>query len=181
MNVIPLVGSDPRVVTFGNAIEKGSTPSRTIRVFGRSEDFEVTKATLSNLTLNKQIKIEVVEHGTAEFSGEMLPFSAIKLTLTEGISPGVISDKLFVRTNDERRPVFEVQIIGRILGDVRIDPNAIRIGRINVGAEATQEFRVRSHSGRAVQRQGREARHRGDQRQRDVQARRSPRTRPSGS
>ncbi|MEQ8769523.1 MAG: DUF1573 domain-containing protein [Phycisphaerales bacterium] len=147
VNVIPLVGSDPRVVTFGNAIEKGSTPSRTIRVFGRTEDFQVTKATLSNLKLNEQIKIEVVEHGKAEFGGEELPYSALQLTLTEGMSPGVISDKMFVRTNDPRRPVFEVQIIGRILGDIRVDPAAIRIGRIQVGGEATQEFRVRSNSG----------------------------------
>ncbi len=148
VNVIPLVGSDPRVVTFGNAIEKGSTPSRTVRVFGRTDDFKVTKATLSNLKLNEQIEIEIVEHGRADFSGEQLPYSAIKLTLTEGMSPDVISDKMFVRTNDPRRPVFEIQIIGRILGDVRVDPQAIRIGRVSVGDKTTQEFRVRSHSGK---------------------------------
>ncbi|GJM18885.1 MAG: hypothetical protein DHS20C14_10980 [Phycisphaeraceae bacterium] len=148
VNVLPLVFSDPRVITFGNAIKKGETPSRTIRVFGRTEGFEVTKATLSNLKLNKQVEIEIVEHGFAEYEGEQLPMSVLKLTLTSGMSPGVISDKLFVRTNDERRPVFEIQVIGKILGDVQVEPAALRLGRMAPGKEVTQEFRASSRDGK---------------------------------
>lgn len=147
VNVLPLVDTEPRIVTFGNNVEKGETASRIVEVYGRSEGFEATKATLSNVYLDKMVHVEVLGTEPAERNGEQMTRTTLKLTLDPELKPGMISDKLFIRTTDERRPIVEVQVIGRVMGDVEAVPATVRLGRLSAGQPSTTELRVKSRSG----------------------------------
>lgn len=147
VNVIPLVDTEPRIVTFGNNVEKGEAASRILEVYGRSEGFEATKATLSNVYLDKMVHVEVLGTEPAERNGEQMTRTTLKLTLDPELKPGMISDKLFIRTTDERRPIVEVQVIGRVMGDVEAVPATVRLGRLTSGQPTTTELRVKSRSG----------------------------------
>lgn len=146
INVIPLVPFEPRVVTFGNNIYKGVAASRTLEVYGRTEDFEATKATFANLLLNKEIEVEVGETVTKEFMGQQMRMTPLKLTVKGTMAPGPFNDKLIVRTNDERQPIVEVQVMGRVLGDLELEPPLLRLGRMKPGEPIEREFHVRSRS-----------------------------------
>ena len=149
INVIPLIPTEPRVLTFGNNIFKGVASSRTLEVYGRTPDFEATKATFANLLLNDKIKVEIGETVEKEYNGEMLRMTPITLIAQGTMAPGPFNDKLFVRTNDERQPIVEVQVMGRVLGDLEMEPPLLRLGRMVPGQPLDREIHVRSRSATA--------------------------------
>lgn len=146
INVVPLVPFEPRVVTFGNNIFKGVSASRTLEVYGRIPTFNVTKATFSNLLLNEKIKVEIGEVQDKEYAGQMMKMVPLTLTVQPGLAPGPFNDKLYVRTTDERQPMVEVQVMGRVLGDLEIEPPLLRLGRMVPSEPIEREVHVRSRS-----------------------------------
>ena len=143
--VKPVVVIDPKVIPF-EAIEKGNSATKEFKIYGRTDDFKVTRATSSEPNI---FDIEVEDKGEAEYRGETLRLSVIKVTVSPNASPDNHRADITIRTNDERKPIVTTTVIARVLGDLKVDPVRVTMGRMIVGDEFEKEFTVSSKSGKA--------------------------------
>lgn len=141
--VNPVVVIEPKVMPF-EAIEKGGTASNEFKIYGRTDDFKVTRATVGDPDI---FDIEVKDLGETEYRGEMLRLSTVKVTVKPGASPNNHRSDVTIRTNDSRKPIVTTTVIARVLGDLKIDPVRVTMGRMIVGDEFEREFHVTSKSG----------------------------------
>ncbi len=142
--VKPVVVIEPKVIPF-EAVEKGTTASREFKVYGRTDDFKVTRATIGDPDI---FDVEVTEMGEAEYRGEMLRLSTIKVTIKPNAHPDNHRSDVTIRTNDSRKPIMTTTVIARVLGDLKIDPVRVTMGRMMVGDTFEREFHVVSKSGK---------------------------------
>lgn len=145
--VKPVIITDPMVLPF-DAVDKGQTSTKDIQVFGRTDDFKVTRATIDNTST---FDIEVIDGGEVEKDGELLKMSIIRVTVKPDAKPDNHRGEITVRTNDERKPIFSLATVARVLGDLQINPVRITMGRMIVGDEFEREFHVVSKSGKAFE------------------------------
>lgn len=143
--VKPVVVLEPHVVPF-EAVQKGKSATKEFKVYGRTDDFKVIRATT---TTPEVFDIEVEDMGEAEYRGETLRLSVIRVTVKSSASPNNHRADITIRTNDERKPIVTSTAIARVLGDLSINPVRITMGRMIVGDTFEREFRVTSKSGSA--------------------------------
>jgi hypothetical protein len=146
--VKPVVVLEPNAVVNFMSIEKGMGSVQDIRVMGRFSEFEVTRAT-SDDPLN--FEIEVIPGGEVEIDGETLYEQTVRVKLKESASPGQLRTEISIRTNEERKPIFSMAAVARVLGDVQFSPARLTLGRLEVGDTFEREIRVTSRSGKAFQ------------------------------
>lgn len=141
--VKPVVVLDPQVVPF-EAVQKGQSATKEFKVYGRTDDFKVTRATTTDPDV---FDVEVEDMGEAEYRGETLRLSVVRVTVKPTASPNNHRADITIRTNDERKPIVTSTAIARVLGDLSINPVRITMGRMIVGDTFEREFRVTSKSG----------------------------------
>lgn len=144
--VKPIVVLEPNAVLNFMSVEKGQAVSKDIKVMGRFSGFEVTRAT-SNDPLN--FDVEVIPGGEVEVDGDTLYEHTIRVTLKDTATPGQLRTELSIRTNEERKSIFSMAAVGRVLGDVQFSPARLTLGRLEVGDTFEREMRVTSRSGKA--------------------------------
>ncbi|MEX0876480.1 MAG: DUF1573 domain-containing protein [Phycisphaerales bacterium] len=145
--VKPVIVTEPRILPF-DAVNKGETMTKEFSIYGRTDDFKVTRATVDQ---PESFDIEVVDMGETEYQGENLRLSVIRLTIRPDARPDNHRADITVRTNDERKPIFSLAAVARVLGDLDISPVRITMGRMTVGDEFEREFKVVSKSGKAFE------------------------------
>lgn len=147
-HVKPIVIIDPHSVVNFASVEKGQGGTMDLKVQGRFTEFEVTRASTDD-PLN--FDVEVVKGGEVEVDGEKLYESIVRVTLKKDAKPGQLRAEISVRTNDERKPIFSVSAVARVLGDLELSPARMTLGRLTVGDEFEREIRVTSRSGKAFE------------------------------
>ena len=145
--VKPVVVTEPMVLPF-EAADKGNSVTKEFKIYGRIDGFKVTRATVSDRTT---FDIEVVDGGLVDKDGEMLTLQIIKLTLKDTAKPDNHRAEITVRTNDERKPIFTLAAVARVLGDLKMNPIRVTMGRLTVGDTFEREFFVTSKSGSAFE------------------------------
>src|SRR5690606_34830428 len=115
--VKPVVLAVPKDILNFETVGKGEPAVRELRVFGRIPDFEVTRASTTDPLL---YDVEVIKKGESEVLDEMLPEYVVRVTLKPGATPGQHTGSLTVRTNDERRSIFSVALMARVIGDLEM-------------------------------------------------------------
>ncbi len=143
--VKPVVLVAPKDILNFEMVEKGQEAVREVRVFGRFADFQVTRASTDD-PLNYEVEIE--KKGEVEMLGDMLQEYMVRVKLKGTTAPGQHTGSLTIRTNDERRPIFSVALMSRVLGDLEMSPVRMTLGRLAIGDAFEQEIRVRSRSGK---------------------------------
>jgi len=143
--VKPVVVIEPKVIPF-ESVEKGGTATKEIKIYGRTDDFEVTRATIADPEV---FDIKVENKGETEYRGEMLRLSVISVTVKPGARPDNHRSDITIRTNDSRKPIVTTTVIARVLGDLNINPVRVTMGRMVVGDEFEREFHVTSKSGKS--------------------------------
>ncbi len=143
--VKPVVVIEPKVVPF-EAIQKGNSATKEFKIYGRTDDFKVTRATASDPDV---FDIEIEDMGEAEYRGENLRLSIVRVTVKDNARPDNHRTDITIRTNDERKPIVTTTAIARVLGDLKIDPVRVTMGRMVVGDAFEKEFVVGSKSGTA--------------------------------
>lgn len=141
--VRPVVLTIPGDVLNFEAVEKGQSATREIRVFGRFPEFEVQRASTTDPTM---YDVEVSTVGEVEWAGETLYEHVVRVSLKPGVKPGQHNTSVSIRTNDDRRPIFSVPTIVRVMGDLELSPVRMTLGRLSVGDTFEREMRVRSRS-----------------------------------
>jgi Protein of unknown function (DUF1573) len=142
--VKPVIVIEPLVMPF-NAMQKGSTATKDFKIYGRTDDFKVTRATVDD---RDTFDIEVIDGGEVEYEGEMLKLQLIRLTVKETAKPDNHRAEITVRTNDDRKMIFSLSSVARVLGDLNLNPVRVTMGRLIVGDEFEKEFHVISKSGK---------------------------------
>lgn len=142
--VKPLIVTDPMVLPF-DAIDKGSSVTKEFKVYGRTDDFKVTRATSDK---PEAFDVQVQDMGETELNGEMLRMSLIKVTVKPDARPDNYRTQLTVRTNDERKPILTLACVARVLGDLKVDPVRVTMGRMVVGDEFERKVNITSKSGK---------------------------------
>ncbi len=148
--VKPVVVIEPRVMPF-DALEKGETKTKEFKIYGRTDDFKVTRATID---APQTFDIEVVDQGEVEYKNEKLRLSVVRVTIRPDAKPDNHRAEVTIRTNDERKPIFGVSVVARVMGDLKIDPVRLTMGRLAVGDEFDKEFHVISKSGKPFEIKG---------------------------
>ena len=141
--VKPIVVLEPNIIPF-EAVEKGASATKEFKVYGRTDDFKVTRATVAKPDI---FDIEVEDMGETEYRGETLRMSVVRVTVKAGASPNNHRADVTIRTNDSRRSIMSGTVIARVLGDLAMDPVRVTMGRMIVGDTFEKEFHVKSKSG----------------------------------
>lgn len=141
--VRPVVLTVPGDVLNFEAVQKGESTAREVRVFGRFPEFEVQRASTSDPMM---YDVEVSSVGEVQWAGETLYEHVIRVTLKPGAKPGQHNTSLSIRTNEERKPIFSVPTVVRVMGDLELSPVRMTLGRLAVGDTFEREMRVRSRS-----------------------------------
>ena len=142
--VKPIVVMDPKIVPF-EAVEKGQSATKEFKIYGRTDDFKVTRATVGNPEV---FDVEVEDMGETEYKGETLRMSIVRVTVRPNARPDNHRADVTIRTNDERRSIMSGTVIARVLGDLKLDPVRVTMGRMIVGDTFEKEFHVVSKSGK---------------------------------
>lgn len=141
--VKPVVVMEPLVLPF-DAMTKGNTAVKEFKIYGRTDDFKVTRVTVDN---TETFDLEIIDGGKVEKNGETLVLQTIRVTIKESAKPDNHRGQLSVRTNDERKPIFTLSTVARVLGDLKINPVRLTMGRMIVGDEFSREVHIKSTSG----------------------------------
>ncbi len=149
-SVTQLVSVDPGILSMGS-VPKGESAVKFITVTGRTDDFEVTRASPGNLEAFgiRVIGTEPIEEldSKGEATGVTLRRTTLEVTLKEGAKVGRVDDRITIRTNDPRRPLLSAQVVATVMGDIAVTPPRISIGRPELGETFEREFTVASRSG----------------------------------
>jgi Protein of unknown function (DUF1573) len=143
--VKPVIVTEPRVLAF-DPITKGEGSIKEIKIYGRTDDFKVTRATIDD---TDTFDIKVIDGGEVEKDGEMLKLQILRITVKKSAKPDNHRAQISVRTNDERKPIFSLATVGRVIGDLRMNPVRVTMGRLKVGDTFEREIHVLSKSGKA--------------------------------
>jgi hypothetical protein len=145
--VKPVVITEPLILPF-DATTKGKSAFKEFKIYGRTDDFKVTRVTIDD---TKTFAVEVIDGGEVEQDGEMLKLQLIRVTLKPEAKPNNHRAQLTVRTNDERKSIFSLTTVARVLGDLKMSPVRVTLGRLIVGEEFVREFHVTSKTGKAFE------------------------------
>lgn len=143
--VKPVVVVMPKDILNFELVEKGQGAVKEVRVFGRFPEFEVTRASTDDPLM---YDVEIEKKGEADVMGEMLPEFVVRVKLKDTAPPGQHTGSLTIRTNDERRAIFSVGLLTRVIGDLEMSPVRMTLGRLALGDNFERELRVRSRSGK---------------------------------
>ena len=145
--VKPVVITKPRILAF-DMTQKGQSQTKDISIYGRFEDFKVTRATTTDPDV---FAVEVVDGGQVEFEGETMWLQTLRVTILESAKPDSHRTEISVRTNEEHKPLFSLAVVGRVIGDLQLSPVRMTMGRLVVGDEFEREVTLRSKSGDAFE------------------------------
>ena len=138
---------EPRVLAF-DLTQKGSSSTKDIKIYGRFEDFKVTRATTQD---PDTFSVEVIDGGKVEKDGDELWLQILRVKVLESAKPDNHRTELSVRTNDEHKPIFSIAAVGRVIGDLQLTPVRMTMGRLVVGDEFEREVTIKSKSGAAFE------------------------------
>ncbi len=141
--VSPVILTIPKVMSFEPS-QKGEERTREFLIYGRFEDFKVSRATTQN---PETFEIEIVDGGEVDKYGEKLWLQKIIVTLKDTASPKNHLTEITVRTNDKDKPIFSLPVRASVMGDLEMSPVRMTMGRLVVGDEFEREITLRSRSG----------------------------------
>ncbi len=137
--VRPIAYAEPSIVNFGR-VNKGQGTTKTIKVYGRMEGFEITGV---ELTDEEIFGAEVLGSERVEIEGVAFTAYDLRVDQKGGRRAGQVTGYVNLKTNDERRPLIAVQMVGMVNSDLAFDAPMVRINRIAVGDSFEQDLILR--------------------------------------
>jgi hypothetical protein len=142
--VQPLVSIEPAVVQFGQ-VNKHAPKTIKVVVTGRTPDFKVTDATLSD---SAKMSVKVLASEPIDVDGTPGARTTLELTLPETHPVGRIAQTGTIRTNESRREVMNFTVMGEVLGDLGANPARIAFGNIKPASEFRGELKLVNRVGK---------------------------------
>jgi len=138
-----IVSVDPVLVQFGELM-KGETKTLTIDLTGQMEDLEALFATSTDSTV---VDARVLGVEKVEINGRERQKSTLEVIAKAPKKTGQIRERLFIRTNDPRRRLVEVNVLGRIVGELKATPDRLGLGLIVPGQEFIKTTTITNRAG----------------------------------
>jgi len=145
--VKPVVLTEPRILSF-EMTQKGQSATKEFKIYGRFDGFKVTRATTQD---SDTFGIEIVDGGKVEKDGEELWLQIVRVTMLESAKPDNHRTEITVRTNEDKKPLFSMAVVGRVIGDLQLTPVRLTMGRLVVGDEFEREITLKSKSGKGFE------------------------------
>lgn len=143
-NITPMVQLEPTFQAF-EAIQKGTTATKIIKVTGRKEGFAVTEVTVSPPEV---FAARVLGSKKVEVNGEMLSQTEVEVSIKPGASVGRWSATLQVKTNEEKAKPMPLGLSGEVQGDLAVTPQQAMMGVVAPGADFGTEIKVTRKDGK---------------------------------
>jgi Protein of unknown function (DUF1573) len=142
--VDPVVRSTPALVSFGD-LNKGQVATKTVTVQGRGEDFKLdgvfwdgSDGVTARIVGERVIVVR--EAPRREYD--------VEVRFVGRQQVGSVRGTLMVRTNDDRRKVLRIAVLGRILQDLRATPSVIGTTAPQTENAVRIALILRDHAGR---------------------------------
>lgn len=145
--VKPVIITEPRILAF-DLTKKGQSATKDFKVYGRFEDFKVTRATTQDSDV---FSIEVIDGGKVEKEGDDMWLQIVRVKLLESAKPDSHRGEVTIRTNDSNKPLFSMAMVGRVIGDLALSPVRMTVGRLQVGDQFERQVTLKSNSGKAFE------------------------------
>jgi hypothetical protein len=142
--VEPIVKAEPSILQLGD-LRKGETITKDVTVSGEMADFMVKFATASDSSI---VGVDVVEHGVGDVAGTPRDQTVLRVSFKGRGNTGPISETVLGRTNDPRRTLIPIKVIGRVVGDVQVVPDRLSLGVLRPDSEFERSLRVTSRNGK---------------------------------
>jgi len=140
------IAFDPPLVSFGEVRNGGDPVKQIVKVNGPAGDFKVSYASVSK---GRYISVKVLDTKPAMIDGEEVGQSTLELTYNGNAPRGTLQAITTIRTNLEKYPLADLQVMAEVVGDIQVLPPRVNVGLIEQGSEFKKVFRVSSRSNKA--------------------------------
>lgn len=138
------IAFDPPLVSFGE-VQTGESRSQVVKVNGPAPDFKVDYASVSK---GRYITVKVLDTKPVTIDGEQMNQSTLELTFNGAAPRGSLQAVTTVRTNNEKYPLADLQVMAEVVGDIQVLPPRVNVGIVESNQAFTKVFRVNSRSGK---------------------------------
>lgn len=142
-NIEPVVTIEPLVINF-DEVRQGTEAKQVVTVTGRAKDFAATYASVGKF--GRFIRPKVLGTEEVDINGQKRQRTTIEYTILPGIPKGQINTQSTIRTTDADSPLASIQILGEVVGDLRLIPQQVNIGVVEPGESFQRTFRIISRS-----------------------------------
>jgi hypothetical protein len=136
------IAFDPPLVSFGE-VRNGEPAKQIVKVNGPAGDFKVGYASVSK---GRYITVKVLDTKPAMIDGEEVGQSTLELTYNGNAPRGTLQAITTIRTNLDKYPLADVQVMAEVVGDLQVLPPRVNVGLVEQGAQFKKVFRVSSRS-----------------------------------
>ena len=143
--VEPVVRVEPMVVSLGD-VGKGEIQSQIVTVIGRTPDFDVDRISISGADYMTARVLSKMDVTTPD--GRFERHIDIELLLDGTAKPQPVRGIVSVYTNDQRRRLVSVQVMGTILGDLMLEGESLRFGVVGPSLVHDRTVKLRTRTGK---------------------------------
>lgn len=137
------IAFDPPLVSFGEVRSGGEPVKQIVKVNGPAGDFKVGYASISK---GRYITVKVLDTKPATVDGEEVGQSTLELTFNGNAPRGTMQAITTIRTNLEKYPLADLQVMAEVVGDIQVLPPRVNVGLIEQGSTFKKVFRVSSRA-----------------------------------
>lgn len=131
---------DPAIANLGR-IFKNEEKGVVVHIIGTTPDFEAWPAEEQPYEI-APFKIEAVQTSDVEINGETRRRSSLRIWVEKGTPVDRHSADIVIRTNDSRRPEFNLRSVVTVVGDLEGRPPRFALGRLAPGEAFEHTVRV---------------------------------------
>lgn len=139
-----VVRVDPMIVNLGD-MSKGEIQSQVFTVIGRSPTFEVERITITGADYMTGRVLGATDVTTPE--GRFERHVDVELIIDGTGKPQRVAGNVMIRTNEERRRIVSVNVVGQIQSDLALDGESLRLGVVGPNLQYDRTVRLRTRSG----------------------------------
>ena len=136
------IAFDPPLVSFGE-VRNGEPVKQIVKVNGPAGDFKVSYASVSK---GRYITVKVLDTKPTMVDGEEVGQSTLELTYNGNAPRGTLQAMTTIRTNLEKYPLADLQVMAEVVGDIQVLPPRVNVGLIDQGSMFKKVFRVSSRA-----------------------------------
>lgn len=131
---------DPAIANLGR-IFKNEEKGVVVHVIGTTPDFKAWPAE-EQPSETAPFKVEVVQNSDVEIDGETRRRTSLRIWVEKGTPVDRHSVDLVIRTNDPRRPEFNLRSVVTVVGDLEGRPPRFALGRLAPGDSFEHTIRI---------------------------------------
>lgn len=146
-DVVKLVEFNPSAIHL-QRVYRGEESVLRMQVTGRSENFEITDLQLTGDYI-EGVSVTMGNFRPLIIDNEPATTGEILVTVAADAKPGLRQGQLVVRTNDPRKSLINLTVMGEVIGDLGANPQRVSLGGLEGGKLYERRLTIRSRTGQS--------------------------------